>query len=131
MAAKLSEPTGALAEGADRLERVVLSVKARQLAETHNAPVLKPAYDAFSYSPDEIWSKNYMTVGIGPSVRPTSSFPGQSTSFGKPGEPLPSAKLQPALAHSSSGTVRPVTIGEALAKPARRRTWLGRLVRGS
>jgi len=30
----------------------------------------------------------------------------------------------------SPGEVRPATIGQVLAKPARRRSWFGRLVRG-
>ena len=130
MATRLAGLTGALSEGAERLQRVVLTVKARQLAETRNAPVLKPASDGFGFSPDEIWSKNYMTVGIGPSVSRPSALPFGSTSFRVQEQPVAVTKLQPALMRSAENSPRHVTIGEALAKPVRRRSWLGRLIRG-
>ena len=131
MARKLSEPSGSLFDGAQRLERVILTVKARQLAETHNAPVLKPTSDAFSFSPDEIWSKNYMTVGIGPSVRQPQAGPRETGAFTLPEQPRGGKKLQPPLAHAPALNMQPVTIGQVLAKPARRRSWLGRIFRGS
>ena len=130
MATRLGELGGALSEGAERLQRVVLTVKARQLAETRNAPVLKPASDGFGFSPDEIWSKNYMTVGIGPSVHRTSTLPAGSNAFRLTEQPIGAAKLPPPLMRSAENSPRHVTIGEALAKPVRRRSWLGRLVRG-
>jgi len=130
MASKLSGVTSALSEGAERLERVILTVKARQLTETRNAPVLKPAPDGFGFSPDEIWSKNYMTVGIGPSMRRPPGPAGASTSYRIPEQPIIASKVQPALTRSPPGVGKPTTIGEALAKPAPRRSWLGRLVRG-
>lgn len=130
MARKFNESTSSLSDGADRLERVVLSVKARQLAETHNAPVLKPASDAFSFSPDEIWSKNYMTVGIGPSLRNPPTRLGDANAFRLAEQPRGAAKLQAPLAHSPSLTMRPMTIGETLAKPRRKRSWLGRVLLG-
>ena len=130
MARKFNESTSSLSDGADRLERVVLSVKARQLAETHNAPVLKPASDAFSFSPDEIWSKNYMTVGIGPSLRNPPTRLGDANASRWAEQPRGAAKLKPPLAHSPSLTIRPLTIGEALAKPRRKRSWLGRVLLG-
>jgi hypothetical protein len=130
MARKLGESVNSLSEGAARLERIVLSVKARQLAETHNAPALRPASDGFSHSPDEIWSKNYMTVGIGPSQRGSTPMPGVSTAFRLPEQPRGVAKLQPPLVHSPARPAIGATIGEALAKPARRRSWLARLVLG-
>jgi len=130
MARKLNDTTNSLSEGADRLERVVLSVKARQLAETHNAPVLKSSSDAFSFSPDEIWSKNYMTVGIGPSLRSPPTQLGDANAFRLPQQPKGAAKLQPPLAHAPSLTLKPVAIGEALSKPQHKRSWLGRVLRG-
>ena len=131
VAGKLSELRGALSEGAERLERVILSVKARQLAETRNAPVLKPASDAFGFSPDEIWSKNYMTVGIGPAARRTAPMPDGSVAFRLPEHNPNATKLQPAMVRSPAKTKRQATIGDALAKPVRRRSWLGRMVRGA
>lgn len=131
MAGKVSEAAGSLSEGVERLERVVLAVKARQLAETRNAPSLKAVSDGFGFSPDEIWSKNYMTVGIGPSVRRPPPPNGGSTMFRLPDQPLAAARLQPPLVSSPSGKRAQGTIGDTLAKPVRRRSWLGRLVRGS
>jgi hypothetical protein len=128
MARKLNDPASSLSAGVDRLERVILAVKARQLAETHNAPVLKPASDGFSFSPDEMWAKNYLTVGIGPSARGSSAS--GTASFQFPEQPSASRKLQPPLARSPARATKPPTIGAVLAKPARRRSWLGRLVRG-
>jgi hypothetical protein len=125
---KLGESVSSLSEGAQRLERVIHSVKARQLAETHNVPVLKPASDAFSHSPDEIWSKNYMTVGIGPAPRGATASP---TAFRLPEPPRGTTTLQPPLVHSGTRPAKSVTIGDALAKPVRRRSWLSRLVLGS
>jgi hypothetical protein len=130
MAGKLSGVTSALSEGVERLERVILTVKARQLTETRNAPVLKSTPDGFGFSPDEIWSKNYMTVGIGPAVRRPPGSAGASTAYRLPEQPVAAAKVQPPLTRSPPGANQPGTIGEALAKPAPRRSWLGRLVRG-
>lgn len=130
MARNISELKGTLADGAERLERIVRAVKDRQFSETRNTPVLKPVSDAFALSPEEIWSKKYMTAGIGPSNLSGPQLPELSTMFQPGAQPFAASKLQPALAHSPAGTLRPASIGRALAKPARRRSWLGRLVRG-
>jgi hypothetical protein len=130
VAKKLGGFSGALSEGAERLQRVVLTVKARQLAETRNAPVLKPASDGFGFSPDEIWSKNYMTVGIGPSPHRGTVPPAGSVSLRLPEQPAVAAKLQPPYMRTAENSPRHMTIGDALAKPVRRRSWLGRLLLG-
>lgn len=130
MGRKLGESVRSFSEGAQRLERIILSVKARQLAETRNAPVLKPTSDAFSYSPDEIWSKNYMTVGIGPTQRGATPGPALPVAFKLPQPPQGATKLQAPLVQSTAHLAKSATIGDALAKPVRRRSWLGRLVLG-
>lgn len=131
MAGKLSEATGSLAAGAERLEKIVRAVKERQLSEIQNAPVAKPMTDAFSLSPEEIWSKKYMTAGIGPAEIKPSGHPLPSTSFKPSQEPFSQPKMQQAFVSSAANSVKPSSIGQTLAKPARRRSWLGRLVRGS
>ena len=130
MARSLGESRGTFSEAAQRLERVVLSLKAQQLAQTHNVPQLKPAADPFNQSPDEIWSKNYMTVGIGPSQRGVASKSKSRDAF-TAAEPSPRAtKLQSEFAQSPVPSAKTQTIGDALAKPARRRSWLARIFRG-
>jgi hypothetical protein len=125
MAGKLSAPTASLADGAERLERLIRGVKDRQLSDAHNVPVLKPATNAFLISPEEAWSKKFMTAGIGP------------TDFKAP--QMPSIAVAAPVAGEAFRSDRPVAapvverrtmIGEVLAKPVRKRSWLGRLVRG-
>jgi len=144
MAERLANATGSLADGAERLERLIRGVKDRQFSEALNAPQPKSVSSAYAVSPEEEWSKKFMTAGIGPHdfkpvQMPVVSIAAPSTSL----KPAPKA-LEPAItaaapkpvemaekkAAPSPGAVRPGPIGAVLAKPARKRTWFGRLVRG-
>jgi hypothetical protein len=148
MAEKLASPIGSLADGAERLERLIRGVKDRQFSEASNAPQPKAVSSAFAVSPEETWSKQFMTAGIGPNnfkpvqmpvvsiaapapaavpmVAPKSLEP--AIVAASPAEPRPAPKM--AKPSESPGAVRPGPIGAAIAKPARKRTWFGRLVKG-
>jgi hypothetical protein len=131
MAGKLSAPVASLADGAERLERIIRGVKDRQLSDAHNVPVLKPASNAFAVSPEEAWSKKFMTAGIGPSDFKAPQMPAIAVAAPMAGSTFqPAAKpAQPLVA--APVIQRPATIGEVVAKPARKRSWFGRLVRAS
>ena len=150
MAERLANATGSLADGAERLERLIRGVKDRQYSEALNAPQPKSVSSGYAVSPEEEWSRKFMTAGIGPHdfkpvQMPVVSIAAPSTSL-KPApkglEPAitaaaPAAKTEakaaprPAeKAAPSPGSVRPGPIGAVLARPARKRTWFGRLVRG-
>ncbi|MBS0471857.1 MAG: hypothetical protein JSR60_12345 [Proteobacteria bacterium] len=131
-----------LSEGAERLERLIRGVKDRQFSEVQQAPEPKSVSNAFAVSPQEEWSKKFMTAGIGPTVFKPVQIP--TIPVAAPSQTLRPApqKLEPAItaarpakqaampAAKAPGDVRPGHIGQVLAKPARRRTWFGRLVKG-
>ncbi len=66
--------SGALADAADRLERVVSHVKDQQLERTQSG-ARRPESEAYVSSPEEAWSKKYMIQCVGPicTVRPTEA----------------------------------------------------------
>ncbi len=136
-----------LAEGAERLDSLIRGVKDRQFSDARTAPEPKTVPSAFAVSPEEAWSKQFMTAGIGPNEFKPVQMP--SIAVASPTQALrPSPKeLEPALAHAApvarpgvaqakpvaatkTGDVRPGHIGAALDKPGPRRSWFGRLVRG-
>ncbi len=124
-----------LSEGAERFENLIRGVKDRQFTEAHAAPEPKTVPNAFAVSPEEAWSKKFMTAGIGPHDFKPVQMP--AVAVAAPSAALkPAPKdLEPALAHATArsaakaGDLRPEPIGQVLAKPARRRSWFGRLVR--
>jgi hypothetical protein len=122
-----------LAEGAERLESLIRGVKDRQFSEAHTAPEPKTVSNAFAVSPEEAWSKKFMTAGIGPNDFKPVQMP--AIAVAAPSATLkPAPKdLEPAMKHAAPpprpSAVRPEPIGQVLAKPARRRSWFGRLVR--
>jgi len=145
MAERLANATGSLADGAERLERLIRGVKDRQFSEALNAPQPKSVSNAYAVSPEEEWSKKFMTAGIGPHdfkpvQMPVVSIAAPSASL----KPAPKA-LEPAIAAvapkpaekaekkaaPSPGAFRPGPIGATIAKPSTRRSWFGRLVRGN
>ena len=135
MADKIGEAVGSLSEGAERLDRLIRGVKDRQFTDAHNAPAPKVVTNAFAVSPEEAWSRKFMTAGIGPNDFKPVQMP--SIALAAPTEaptlrPLPKAPAPKAVesAMSTPGDLRPGSIGQVLAKPARKRSWFGRLVRG-
>ena len=128
--AKLSEPVGSLSDGADRFDRLIKGVKDRQLSEVHNAPMPKAIGNAFVVSPEEVWSKKFMTAGIGPQEFAAPQMPSIAIAAPLTGHTF-TAAVEPAAPRAVAGDMRPGVIGEALTKPARkRRSWVGRFFFG-
>jgi hypothetical protein len=137
-----------LAEGAERLERLIRGVKERQFSEVHMAPEPKSVSTAFVVSPEEEWSKKFMTAGIGPtefkplqmpripamkpvqSLRPAPKALEPAIAAAAPSAAKPAPKPRSKTTSSATGEIRPGHIGQVLAKPARKRGWFGRLVKG-
>jgi len=139
MAERLATAMGSLADGAERLERLIRGVKDRQFSEALNAPQPKSVSNAYAVSPEEEWSKKFMTAGIGPHDFKPVQMPAVSIAAPSAAlKPAPKA-LEPALAaaapkpaaRKAASVARPGPIGAAIAKPARKRSWFGRLVRGN
>jgi hypothetical protein len=133
MAEKIGEAVGSLNEGAERLDRLIRGVKDRQFTDAHNAPTPKVVTNAFAVSPEEAWSRKFMTAGIGPNDFKPVQMPSIALAAPAPAlRPLPRVPAPKAVepAMSTPGDLRPGSIGQALAKPARKRSWFGRLVRG-
>ena len=139
MAEQRNAAVGSLSDGAERLERLIRGVKDRQYSEAHSAPEPKSVSNAFAVSPEEAWSKKFMTAGIGPNDFKPVQMPAIAIAAPTAGHALkPSPKeLEPAMSHGGgrkaarASEARPGHIGQALAKPARQRSWFGRLVRGN
>jgi hypothetical protein len=115
-----------LAEGADRLAGIARGIKENQLARTRS-PLPAPVTDAYVLSPDEAWSRKYMTHCIGPVCYGPLD---ESLPFVRPdpvpAEPPPSRDYAP----SPGGSAWQGSIGSAIGKPGKRRSWLGRLFLG-
>jgi hypothetical protein len=62
----------AFAEGAERLDSIVQSVRAQQTGECSGTHCVTD-YSLSTFSPDEVWAKNYATRGIGPQLDPLPS----------------------------------------------------------
>jgi hypothetical protein len=124
--AKLSEPVGSLNDGAERFERLIKGVKDRQLSEVHNAPMPKAVGSSFAVSPEETWSRKFMTAGIGPQTFAAPQMPSIALAAPLPGQPFAPSGVE----LKAPDDLRPGGIGQALGKPAKRRSWLGRLLRG-
>jgi len=126
---QLSQSVGSLIDGADRFDRLVKGVKDRQLSEALNAPAPKTVGAAFAVSPEEAWSRKFMTAGIGPQTVSASQMPAIGLAAPLGGEGFRPAMMgAPAAPHD----IRPMPIGQTLAKPARerRRSWVGRFFFG-
>jgi hypothetical protein len=127
--AKLSEPVGSLSEGADRFDRLINGVKERQFSEVHNAPMPKAVSTAFAVSPEEAWSRKFMTAGIGPKEFAVPQMPSIPVAAPLTGQMFRAAP-EPLPARPALPDVRPGPIGQTLAKAPRRRSWVGRFFLG-
>jgi len=126
-------PSGPLAEGAERFDRLVRIVKDGQLARTKSG-LKQPATEAFVLSPEEAWAKKYMTHCIGPICYGPITAAGLPA-FAKATGPL--AELPrthgfavPAKAPKATSAGAPEAIGLVIGKPVRARSRLGRLFWG-
>lgn len=149
-----NEAAGSLTDGAERLERLIRGVKDRQFSEVRTAPEPKNLSNAFVESPQEVWSRKFMTAGIGPTefkpvqmptvavAAPTMAQPLKPApkslepvlTLTEPAPPKPLAAPKAAATPRPAGELRPAAkgpIGASIAKPQRKRSWFGRLVRGN
>jgi hypothetical protein len=133
-------PRGALAEGAERLDRIARSAKTQPATGASNAPI-DDNNRALAISPDEIWARNYMSHGIGPKLE-ASPLLGiapiahlvSMTKFIPPTE----LRAEPIVTKTAPIVEKPATpdlkpsgpIGAHIGKPMRKRSWLGRMLLG-
>lgn len=130
---------GALAEAADRFDRLARVVKDQQLSETRSGPRIALT-ETYSASPEEAWARKFMTQAIGP-VMTTFTVPTVPAFVPVGQAPLasqgfsPSAPAAPAERHDKASSFRPGGdlrhgVRPAEPMPRRRRTWIGWLLLG-
>jgi hypothetical protein len=129
-----NRPRSALADGAERMNVLSRTVREQQLAE--RGALRFPVMDVYSVSPDEAWSKKFMSQGIGPApdcaspggfcpipfaaqiAAPEATRPCDAPVAAEPRlQAAPAAAEQPAAGHRQ--------IGQAIGKPLRR-SWFRR-----
>lgn len=132
-------PRGTLVEAAERFDRLARVLKDQQLAETRSGPRIATP-DSFVASPDEVWSKKFASQAIGPAASrldlpATGAFP---TSFEIAPRSHGLQASQPVAkdlprAGALTKPVEPLVsaIGSRIGKPAKRRSWFGRLLFGA
>jgi hypothetical protein len=125
---------GALADGAERFDRLVRSVKDIQLGRTKTGP--RPAVtEAFELSPEDAWARKYMTHCIGPVCYTVQAEPPVFAKFKAPAKAPSQGAAAPAAgpekAHYPPAPGRDTAgsgpIGMAIGKPVRAGFRLGRL----
>ena len=130
---------GALAEAADRFDRIVNIVKDQQLSHTQPGTVRRPESEAYVLSPEEAWSRKYMIQCVGPvcTIRPTAEgalllprfVPAPAVrQASQIHEIAPAPKVRPA-ARPGRKAAEPEPIGSLIGKKMRRRGLFGRLFR--
>lgn len=117
------------ADSADRLDRFIADIKARQCDATGAGPLPVPDRQPPGQHPDLGWQRAYATRTIRPGSRgesapvPMQSVVAPPVELPQPPEPQPGKPVGPAPATGH--------IGAALGKPAKKRGVLARLFRGS
>lgn len=125
----LSEPRSAFLEGADRLDQVQRAVRVQHMEET--GAMAEPRRRMSAVSPDEAWSRKYMTQAIGPISEPagqaftefarSASAPNDVAGNFAPAEIVPKPEL---------ASIRPMAT-QLGRRQTKQRGWLGRLLLGS
>jgi len=126
-------PRGALAEGAERLDRIARSATTQPANSTAGNPIDDNSR-VLAISPDEMWARNYMSHGIGPKLE-ASPLLGMA-----PIAHLVSSELrpEPIVTRTAPIAEQPMIrdvkpngpIGAHIGKPMRKRSWLGRMLMG-
>ena len=135
---------GALAEAAERFDRLARGVKDQQLSETRTGPRVALT-ESLVASPEEAWAKKFMTQSIGPAAVSLQQpvFPALATLAQAPLASHSLSAMQPAVATGSFQGAPPRRsslnviaerprneIGSNIGKRPGRRTWLGWLLLG-
>ena len=127
-ASRLPGRRSAFTEAATRLDQVQQSVKQQQVSQVEK-PLAAPQRGA-AVSPDEIWSRKFMTQAIGPLADASSV-----SNLPKPQMVQPLDTRTQEFAAADAAPTAPgaaTTIRQQLGKPdARKRGWLARLLRGT
>jgi len=121
--------SSAFAEAAERLEQTARAVKTQQVEETQGPPLGAP-HRMTAISPDEAWSRKYMSQAIGPRMDP---LPFSGTSLHVP-PIVPAAPKLAERAFASEPIVpkRGAPIGADIGRALpQRRSWLARLFLGA
>ncbi|MGC9954411.1 MAG: hypothetical protein ABSD21_09060 [Rhizomicrobium sp.] len=125
---------GALADGAERFDRLARIVKDNQLSRTKTGQ-RPPETETFVLSPEDAWAKKYMTQCIGPVCFTVEAMaePPMFAKFTAPpvqGQGFRASEVAqnaPLRRREAADRAGPGPIGLAIGKPVRARSWLGRL----
>lgn len=128
---KLSQSRSSFAEGAERLGEVAREVKAQQITDVQGP--LPQAQRMSVMAPDEVWARKFMTQGIGtqPDIIGVSNMtPMPHATFVMaevtPRAPTPVIAKPAIIEREAPMNMR---IGRKEERP--KRSWLGRLLRGT
>ena len=127
-------PRGALADAAERFDRLARVVKDQQLAETRSGPRIALT-DAYTASPEEAWAKKFMTQAIGPAIAslqpptmpvfvPMAQPPLVSQGFAAVAQPVQPKAAMPDI---RPGSPAAGSIGGQIGKAKRKRSVFARL----
>jgi hypothetical protein len=132
--AEKARPRSALADAAERLSQLARTAGERQMVE--RGALRFPVTDVYSMSPDEEWSKKFMSQGIGPVPEcageggfcpmPFTSFssgPSESVEPNPAPAPVPMATYEAPPAERLAAPSGYVQIGQAIGRPLKRRWW--------
>ena len=130
---------GALAEAADRFDRLARVVKDQQLSETRSGPRVALT-ETYSASPEEAWAKNFMTQAIGPAITtftapavpafvPVGQAPAASQGFSSMAQAVLVEPRKENAPFRPGGDLRGGNTRSS-PPPQRQRTWLGWLLFG-
>jgi len=133
-------PRGALAEGAERLDRIARSAKTQPASPAPGTPMGDDSR-VLPISPDEIWAKHYMSHGIGPKLEacPLLGMAPVAHLVSMPKfVPPTELRAEPVLTKTAAIVEKPAAldmkpsgpIGAHIGKPMRKRSWLGRMLLG-
>jgi hypothetical protein len=130
----------ALAEAADRFDRLARGVKDQQLSETRSGPRIALT-ETYGASPEEAWAKKFMTQAIGPVMTtfaapalpgfvPAGQAPIASQGFSAPTQPAPAERRGETASFRPGGDLRGGGEKPMKHMPRRRRNWIGWLLLG-
>ena len=128
--AEKNRPRSALASAAERLGQMARTAGEQRMIET--AGIRFPLTGVYSTSPDEEWSRKFMSQGIGPSPACTEEggfcpMPFDQLQFVAPSPIASAPKPQAAAVHQAPPSERVaasadyIQIGQAIGKPLKRR----------
>ena len=131
---------GALAEAADRFDRLARVVKDQQLSETRSGPRVALS-ETYAASPEEAWAKNFMTQAIGPAVTtftvptvpgfvPAGQAPLVGHGFATSPPPPSGDPRRESTSFRPGGDLRFRNPNPERPAPRRRRSWIGWLLLG-